>query len=464
MYHDMKRSKPISISSTPPRYTRCRPHGCYCDVAMDGFSVKETTFVWHLVSESTCKARGTASSGKSCFDGPAFTTATGRVVGDRKTITNTFKDDTNGSNSVSTNPNQLTPAAPLDGNDTIPSTPKRVERESNQDDRSSDNASNYLGQAKARGDEGPSPDDATLSPGSRAAKAATEAAVAVIRRSVIRRRGPPPPRRISPDTCTTGRALSGEVEGEQETTHLCSAPFMVRRSAGSSIVRQSMAQDAQARISTPTPTSSGLGKPGARGRLLGGLAKGKAESGTPITKGGVGVDGTIKDAVVDPVTPRAPGSNAVPLQVVTPATVGSSPHEGNHQQGTSVSSDGPAEKSEGGRKEATENVGISEAETPRGDCFPPDERTTSSSSEAVLVPPSPAAPSKLVIVFAAAGSLGMGLHPDETEEGSVVLKGVSPTSAAANVPTGWRITEVGGENVRRLGRKYTVYHIAIVTQ
>lgn len=432
---------------------------------MDGFSVKETTFEWHLVSGSTCKARGTARSSRSCFDGPAFTTATGRVVGERKKITNTSQDDTNGSNCVSTNPNQLTPVAPLDPIDSIPSTPKRIEREENQDGRSSDNANNNLGQAKTRGDERPSPSDAKLSPGSRAAKAATEAAVAVIRRSVIRRRGPPPPRWISPDTRATGRALSGEVEGEQESaSRLCSAPFTVRRSTGSSIVRQSTTQDAQAQLHTPRAASFGLGKPGVRGRLLGGLAKGKSESGTPIAKGGMEVDGITKDAVVDPVTPHAPGRNVAPVQVVTPATAGSSPHEGNQQQGISVSSDGPVEKSQGERNEVTENVGISEAETPREDCSPPGERPTSSLSEAFLVPPSPAAPSKLVVVFAAAGSLGMGLHPDETEEGSVVLKGVSPTSAAANVPTGWRITEVGGENVRRLGRKYTVYCTAIVTQ
>lgn len=438
---------------------------------MDGFSVKETTFVWHLVSGSTFKARGigggTASSSTSCFDGPAFTTATGRVIGERKTISNTSQDDANGSNYASTNPNRLTPVAPLDANDCVPSTPKRVEREANQDGRGSDNAGNDLGQAKARGDEGSSPSDVTLSPGSRAAKAAIEAAVAVIRRSAIRRRGPPPPRWISPDTRATGRASSGEVEGKKESaSRLCSTPFVVKRSTASSGVGHSTTQDAQARVRTPAATSSGLGKPGARGRFLGGLAKGTAEGGTPIAKGGMRVDGVSEDAVVDPSTPHAPGSKAAPVRIVTPAAAGSSPHGTNQQQGATVPSGGSAEKSQGERKEAAENVGISEAETPRRDCSQPKSATgpMSSSSDAVLVPPSPAAPSKLVVMFVAAGSLGMGLHEDETEEGSVVLKGVSPTSAAANVPTGWRITEVGGENVRRLGRKYTVYYTAIVTQ
>lgn len=61
------------------------------------------------------------------------------------------------------------------------------------------------------------------------------------------------------------------------------------------------------------------------------------------------------------------------------------------------------------------------------------------------------APAPMVVTFSAAGSLGMGLEADVTEEGTMCLAGKAPTSAAAGVPNGWRVTDVNGKSVRRLG-------------
>ncbi|CAM9968684.1 unnamed protein product [Scytosiphon promiscuus] len=45
----------------------------------------------------------------------------------------------------------------------------------------------------------------------------------------------------------------------------------------------------------------------------------------------------------------------------------------------------------------------------------------------------------------------MGMEADALEEGTMCLAGKAPTSAAAAVPDGWRITAVNGKCARRLG-------------
>lgn len=308
------------------------------------------------------------------------------------------------------------------------------------------------------------------SPESRAAAAAAQASVAAVRKSVIRRRGKAPaparPNRASPGE---GEAEGAAVETPTTSKSLCSTPFMIRRPPSSAQHNSTTAATA----GEVGKTNLGLGRPLhllSGGRGASGTAAQASKAGSPpsFTKTGgavravVGMAGGTASTVPD--TPQGAGNGTRMVPLVTPTVEeGASEAAGKTPSGKGLKRKTPDDSST--RTPASGIGGETEKES-SGKCSasdPPPAVVVAEGTTAVSNPvPASAAPAptplppvarKIVVTFAAAGSLGMGLGEDETEEGTVVLGGKAPTSAAVPVPDGWRLTEVDGKCMRRLGGK-----------
>lgn len=321
--------------------------------------------------------------------------------------------------------------------------------------------------------EGRKTDTGAASPETRAAKAAAQASLSVIRQSIIRRRGgmpnraPLPPPAVGQDAA--GVAAAGSEAGPPSDVRLCATPFVIRRPPSSSV---SVPRPA----SYPRPASTpGAGAKGGPLNLNRASADGSGDRNI-----GHGKAPTEKESERAPDTPAAAGRGNPAAQLVTPATGdmtagaaatsaaaglkrprtnsargglgGKAPKRGTEG---GVVAGGPAaadSRGKGGRPLA----GISRSDAggleESSDAASVNGRaTTAVVAVAAAAAAPPSAPTKIVVTFSAAGSLGMGVAKDVTEEGSVILAGKAPTSAAAVVPNGWRLTEVDGKNARGLG-------------
>lgn len=443
----------------------------------------ETTFSWHMLG-----------GGGDAFGGvPAFATANGRVVGETKKAVRTpppppLTDPFYGNyvDGVSATPNQ-THSTPGDFNMSGLATPGPVATagagdSSNADGGGGSGHEEKHNQSRSRplpvvtphttntspcplpkSSTGSSPTAATLtasggSPVSRAAAAAARATVAAVRQSVIRRRGLPT--RVSAQP-----ASAQEVAGAKPVStasRMCSTPFVIRRPPSS----------AGARPVTGRSTG-GVGKSGPLDLTRGVMNSGVGKTSTARVFGAATAGAAPQD------TPQAAGRRGPPAPVVTPAagdketdTERAATAAGLKQKHAASNPALPSSGMGQTRKSAEETSADAAAGGVTGDTgggVPSDGprdgwASGQPSSEAVLAGtatvapvaraagPAPApAPAKMVVTFSAAGSLGIGMEEDETEEGSILLGGKAPTSAAALVPDGWRFTEVDGQKVRRLG-------------
>lgn len=332
--------------------------------------------------------------------------------------------------------------------------------------------------------EGRRADPRAASPETRAAQAAAQASLSVIRKSIIRRRGgmpnraPPPPPVVGQDE--TGAAAAGAEAGPLSDTRLCATPFVIRRppSSSSSVPRPASTPGAGAKGGPLDLTRAGAD--GSGGRDIGhGEALTEKEPGsapdTPVAAG----RGNPAAQLVTPATGDMAGRGAATgVAAKTGAAAGlkrrraSNPRGGlsgkapKKGKGGAVAG-GPAAAESGG-KEGRPRAGIppcdaggskkpSEAALVDGDgAAPTAAEATAAAGVAVAAAAAepPSAPTKIVVTFSAAGSLGMGVAKDVTEEGSVILAGKAPTSAAAVVPNGWRLTEVDGKSARGLGGRW----------
>ena len=325
--------------------------------------------------------------------------------------------------------------------------------------------------------EGRKTDTGAESPETRDAKAAAQASLTVIRQSIIRRRGgmsnraPRPPPAMGQDAA--GAAAAGAEAGPPSDVRLCAAPFVIRRPPSSSV---SVPRPA----SFPRPASTpGAGAKSGPLDLTRALADGSGDRNIEHSKGP-----TEKESGRAPDTPAVPGRENPAAQLVTPATGDVSggskptgtvvglkrPRASNARgglggkaskrgrEGGAVAGDPAAadSQSKGGRSlSGISRSDASDLEKP-SDAALVDGRATTAVEAVVAVAAAaaaapPSAPTKIVVTFSAAGSLGMGVAKDVTEEGSVILAGKAPTSAAAVVPNGWRLTEVNGKSARGLG-------------
>ncbi len=443
---------------------------------MEGVHVLETTFSWALQD----RGRGSGTFG----DAPAFATANGTVVGQQR------KKHAEAATAAASCP--VTPASPVVG--------PLDHRDHNHDGdaacgdgvaRAASGLCTPRPDAPAIGnktDEGGGPKTAPVvtpfsisasspsssppppllvrrlgeqqqqqqqSPESRAAAEAAQTSLAVVRQSFVRRRGaimakkalPPPP------------VAGAEAVEPASSKRLCSTPFLVRR-------KPPLSPSAAAN-SDASPRARGAG--GAGGSSSGGTSRpldlsagdasaataGRASSGGGAEKIGGGAAGA------DPDTPRGSGGSktgdAPPgaARVVTPATaegqgVGAAAGAGRkkrkeRQQPANQEAGGGASSKGKGRKKSKKRPRVSAAAAGAGGAS--EGVVTASARPAEAAP----APAPITVTFSAGGSLGMGLMADVTEEGSMCLAGKSPTSAAAPVPDGWRLIEVDGKSVRRLG-------------
>ncbi|CBJ26024.1 hypothetical protein Esi_0018_0105 [Ectocarpus siliculosus] len=240
------------------------------------------------------------------------------------------------------------------------------------------------------------------SPESRAAAAAAQASVAAVRKSVVRRRGAVVPKRVpSLPTATAAAAAAGAAGGagaageSSSAPRLCSAPFVIKRKTAS----PSSAVAAAAGVVTPAAGAGEAPPPP-----------------PPASSEGAG----LKKKRKDKSSRREGGAASVDKE-----------RRKKSKKGTGVSAAAAAARAAVGA-----GAGVGAGEELR---------------RASPVGHTPAAAPPMVVTFAAAGSLGMGLEADTTEEGTMRLAGKAPTSAAAAVPNGWRLTAVGGKSVRRLG-------------
>ncbi|CAB1119965.1 unnamed protein product [Ectocarpus sp. CCAP 1310/34] len=279
------------------------------------------------------------------------------------------------------------------------------------------------------------------SPESRAAAAAAQASVAAVRKSVVRRRGAVVPNRVpSRPTGAAGAAGGAGAAGESSSTpRLCSIPFVIKRN-------------------TASPSSAvATGK--VSGNKSGPLDLSGGDQAAAMARQTEGRDS------VDLGTPRADGSGdrsdtAAPTpaaaRVVTPAPAFSegAGRKKKRKDKSSRREGGAASVDKERRKKRKKGAGMSAAPAPAPAAVGAGERLGAGEELRGASPAGgtpAAAPPPMVVTFAAAGSLGMGLEADTTEEGTMRLAGKAPTSAAAAVPNGWRLTAVGGKSVRRLG-------------
>lgn len=441
----------------------------------------ETTVSWHLDGKG----------GSACGNTPAFATANGTVVGETNTpatpssplIELSLHDD-DGCDSISfasSMPSLSTPGPvpgkgcdgsvqggegdtnePRTASIVTPHTVSTPPRPSGAPCLGISMPTTRIGSSSSSGD---AKDVATgdgASPESRAATAAAQASVAAVRKSAIRRRGIVPAtarsNRASPEV---GRAAGATTEAPTTSKILCSTPFVIRRPPSSGQHKSTM--PAAGAVGKNT---LGLGRPlhlsgdgGASGKALqagkgslSGISTGSAvHAAVGTTDGG--------DAVPD--TPQGAGNVSRTVPLVTPTAEEDAPG-GADDIPSDTSRERKARDASSAQTPASGIRGETEKEISGKFSVtdPPAAAAEGTAAVANPVPASPHAPTpppaarKIVITFAAAGSLGMGLGVDETEEGSVVLGGKAPTSAAAAVPDGWRLTLVDGKCMRGLGGKW----------
>lgn len=453
---------------------------------MSGIKVLETTFSWHMV----CSA-------------PAFATANGTVVGqNRKTGSSRClipsADSMYGNYIASISVTPSRPHGTTIGTNIFTSGPAieagrgeedRRGQGSKSDQRESTSApivtpqaigtifyrdetpSVVLGQntTKSTTDEQRSTNAREDSPQCKAAAAAARASVAAVRQSVIRRRESEPRNSLSPTAPAavqdkvTGRVTTGAAEqGLSTTTRLCSTKFVIRRPPPSS-------SSAVSNQSTRTQSTRGLEKSrpfGTIGKTVdsGGYGENAGRDKTTEARGLGNFAGTT------PGTPQAVGKETTPTRLVTPAakdrtvdpegteTVGPNQEHSEDSSSSSLLSENSRRKMVDdvvlGKEAVTGNSRDMRGTQPEdGLCGggAPEQRLEEAPTDVVAVSKPQSEPAKIVVCFSATGSLGVGLEEDGTEEGTVMLAGKAPTSAAAPVPVGWRLSEVDGKNVRRLG-------------
>lgn len=435
--------------------------------------------------------------GGPCGEAPAFTTANGTVVGEHEKTTRMLHDDDDAagacSNLVAAGPSLPPEGVPLNANASMLSTPEGPERNSIEAGGSESSLVRKEGIGKKGSPAAPTgktrvrpaslsglvevssvgigPGTDGLSPESRAAKAAAQASVTAVRQSVIRRRRGLPARvSLAAAPLADAQEASGGTEGPSPT-RLCSTAFVIRRPMASSGVSRQTTQGA-----------AGVGK-SAHGRPL---DLGESGGDRKDTNGRASKALSIKAA---PDTPQASGRNLPPDRFLTPAAgdkVGSAEGSGTEATrpldhavapgvGAAAGVDPNTQFTKSSKPRVSVEKGKKRKKTAKGDTV--QGKTTggcpqngasgkplgaaalaehaAAGSATAVVPAAAATPApartRLVVTFSVEGSLGLGLGEDETEEGSVVLTGKSPTSAAAGVPDGWRFTEVDGNNVRGLG-------------
>lgn len=286
------------------------------------------------------------------------------------------------------------------------------------------------------------------SPQSRAAAAAAQASVAAVRKSVVRRRGAVVPKRVpSPPTAAaaTGAAGGAGAAGESSSApRLCSVPFVIKRKTAS----QSSAVLAAGKVSgnkSGPPDLSGGDQAAAMARQTGG--RDSVDPGKPRVDGGGDRCETVAPT---PACPRVVTPAAGAVEAPAPAPTEGAGRKKKRKDKSSRREGGAASVDKDRRKKSKKGAGVSAAPATVGAGSGPGAGEELTGASPAGVTPA-AAPPPMVVTFAAAGSLGMGLEADTTEEGTMCLAGKAPTSAAAAVPNGWRLTAVGGRSVRRLG-------------
>lgn len=440
----------------------------------------ETTFSWHL----------NGKGGSACGNTPAFATANGTVVGETNTpsspsspLVGPSLDDDDGGDSISfasSMPSLSTPGAVLgkgcDGSDqggaggtierrtgstATPHTVSTPPRPSDAPCLGISMPTTHIGSSSSGDAKNVAIGDGA-SPESRAAAVAAQASVAAVRKSAIRRRG------IIPATARSLRASPGVGEAAGATTEasttskiLCSTTFVIRRPPSSGQNKSTTAAAGEVGKNT-----LGLGRPlhlsddgGASGKPL------QAGKGPPsgISTGGVvrAAVGTTDGVDAVPDTPQGAGKVTRMVPLVTPTAEEDAPwgvdeissemsRKRKARDASSVQTPASGICGETGKESSGK---ISATDLPAAAA----EGTAAVANPVLASPHTPTPPPaarKIVVTFAAAGSLGMGLGVDETEEGSVVLGGKAPTSAAAVVPDGWRLTKVDGKCMRGLGGEW----------
>lgn len=297
---------------------------------------------------------------------------------------------------------------------------------------------------------GPSPEDI-------AAQAAAKVSLTIIKQSILKRCGAK--KKISAsvfssqasDGNSTGSTKMAISEGENRgSTPICSTPFVNRRSTGSA--ESSRADESiEVNHTAPDATSTcGQSLPLGRGQADG--SRGEQPRGSTETRGDIqrhfvimeSSKQTMQFTRVETVTPPTPEQSGLRTKSENEKRV--------QVEGTPRGTTATARKR---AKIGKDCVRASTAEdiSPCGlkAVAHVPKRTTDITPPLLVLPISE--PTKLVVKFSSVGSLGIGLEEDENEEGSLVLASKSPTSAAAKVPDRWRVTEANGKSVRRLGGK-----------
>ncbi|CAN0066057.1 unnamed protein product [Ectocarpus sp. 4 AP-2014] len=293
------------------------------------------------------------------------------------------------------------------------------------------------------------------SPESRAAAAAAQASVAAVRKSVVRQRGAVMPKRVPSRPTAAAAAAAGGAGAAGESSsapRLCSAPFVIKRKTASPSSAVA-AGKVSGNKSGPLDLSGG-DQAAAMARQTGGR-----DSVDPGTPGADGSGDRSETAAPTPaaarvVTPAA-GAGEAPAPVPAPTSSEGAGRKKKRKDKSSRREGGTAPVDQERRKKSKKGAGMSAAAAAAAPAAVGAGGGLGAGEELRGASPAgdtpAAAPPPMVVTFAAAGSLGMGLEADTTEEGTMRLAGKAPTSAAAAVPNGWRLTAVGGKSVRRLG-------------
>lgn len=371
---------------------------CPLSAGMAGVHVMETTFSWQEQREGRGGAFGEA---------PAFATANGTAIVPRQR------------NKIATAAAAVASPSPVNagrvpqGLCTPGPTPSAAGSASDDDNRRREpNPPPVVTPAAVDAPSPPPPllvrrrEEQQQSPDTKAAVAA-QASLSAVRQSFVRRRGVVVPKKASPPPPAAAGAADGSAGS---AARLCSTPFVIRR--------------------RPASPSSAAATPAAIGPPAAALATAR--------KIGESADGA------GPGTPAAPGRVVTPTagQEAQPAAGERRKKRKNPQEPASSRHVGTAYDGKG-RKKSKKGAGLSATAGAGAGAEAGAGAGPGAESAA------PAAP--ITVTFSAAGSLGMGLEADTTEEGTMCLAGKSPTSAAAPVPDGWRLSEVDGKSARRLG-------------
>lgn len=287
-----------------------------------------------------------------------------------------------------------------------------------------------------------------------AAAAAIKASVRVIRQSAIKRRGVRNSTSASSSQVNnpTGESVameSGVETAQSKSKPVCSKQFVKRRAAGDSdTVRKeatestSEPKSAQASSGDQRVDSRECGSDGAAAKQTTKITESKGRVGEAGVAGRV--QGQSHQLSKAPISAPADSGGAMPDRATEKVE---QPKTKAKKRGATAK----AKQADDVRNTTGGHVSASGVSPAKGNEVA-DEPGQSPAMPPVRAPPT-TEPGRIVVTFSSAGSLGMGLEEDESEEGTMLLAGKSPTSAAANVPDGWRITKVDGRDVRRLGGK-----------